>query len=134
MADENSVKAKIYDYAEIEEQYKPYVVLAYDKKIVNGNHDNCFEPNRYITRAEAGVVAVRLIDKTAVCRTRKITAAQARTTAARLHRRRRCTFATNGSDSNSGSEAQPFATVAKSKTIRAMNASNSLPDGGLPYI
>lgn len=45
------------------EEYKPYVLIAYDKKIVNGNHDNCFEPNRNITRAEASVMAVRLIDK-----------------------------------------------------------------------
>ena len=44
-------------------EYKPYVLIAYDKKIVNGNHDNCFEPNRNITRAEASVIAVRLIDK-----------------------------------------------------------------------
>ena len=40
IADENAVKAKIYDYAEIAEEYKPYVLIAYDKKIVNGNHDN----------------------------------------------------------------------------------------------
>ena len=57
IADENAVKAKIYDYAEIAEEYKPYVLIAYDKKIVNGNHDNCFEPNRNITRAEASVIA-----------------------------------------------------------------------------
>ena len=36
VGDENAVKSKINDYALIGEEYKPYVVLAYDKKIVNG--------------------------------------------------------------------------------------------------
>ena len=44
VVDENAVKSKIYDYAEIDDRYKPYVVLAYDKRIVNGNHESCFEP------------------------------------------------------------------------------------------
>ena len=133
VADENSVKAKIYDYAEIDEQYKDYVVVAYDKKIVNGNHNNCFEPQRDITRAEAGVMAVRLIDKNGGMQilpgnnsgTGAGTGSMATSTAALY-------VATNGSDSNNGSESSPFATVAKAKeTIRAMNASNTLPEGGV---
>ena len=132
VADENSVKAKIYDYAEIEEQYKPYVVLAYDKKIVNGNHDNCFEPNRYITRAEAGVVAVRLIDKNGGMQNPGNNGSTGPNNGGTVTSSAALYVATNGSDSNSGSEAQPFATVAKAKeAIRAMNASNSLPDGGV---
>ena len=132
VADENSVKAKIYDYAEIEEQYKPYVVLAYDKKIVNGNHDNCFEPDRYITRAEAGVVAVRLIDKNGGMQNPGNNGSTGPNNGGTVTSSAALYVATNGSDSNSGSEAQPFATVAKAKeAIRAMNASNSLPDGGV---
>ena len=132
VADENSVKAKIYDYAEIEEQYKPYVVLAYDKKIVNGNHDNCFEPNRYITRAEAGVVAVRLIDKNGGMQNPGNNGSTGPNNGGTVTSSAALYVAPNGSDSNSGSEAQPFATVAKAKeAIRAMNASNSLPDGGV---
>lgn len=132
VADENSVKAKIYDYAEIEEQYKPYVVLAYDKKIVNGNHDNCFEPDRYITRAEAGVVAVRLIDKNGGMQNPGNNGSTGPNNGGTVTSSAALYVATNGSDSNSGSEAQPFATVAKAKeAIRAMNASNSLPEGGV---
>ena len=132
VADENSVKAKIYDYAEIEEQYKPYVVLAYDKKIVNGNHDNCFEPNRYITRAEAGVVAVRLIDKNGGMQNPGNNGSTGPNNGGTVTSSAALYVAPNGSNSNSGSEAQPFATVAKAKeAIRAMNASNSLPDGGV---
>ena len=132
VADENSVKAKIYDYAEIEEQYKPYVVLAYDKKIVNGNHDNCFEPDRYITRAEAGVVAVRLIDKNGGMQNPGNNGSTGPNNGGTVTSSAALYVAPNGSDSNSGSEAQPFATVAKAKeAIRAMNASNSLPDGGV---
>lgn len=134
VADEDAVKAKIYDYAEIGEEYKPYVVVAYDKKIVNGNHENSFEPWRYITRAEAAVITVRLIDKNGGIKMPVDTnnpsgpngggTAIAASTALYV--------ATNGSDSNDGSEGAPFATVQKAKdTIRAMISSNSLPEGGV---
>lgn len=133
VADENAVKAKIYDYAEIDDRYKEYVVIAYDKRIVNGNHYNCFEPERLVTRAEAGVMAVRLIDKNGGIQVQPGNNAStgpntggAVTSAATLY------VAPNGNDSNNGSEASPFATVAKAKeAIRAMNASNSLPEGGV---
>ena len=131
VADENAVKAKIYDYAEIAEEYKPYVLIAYDKKIVNGNHDNCFEPNRNITRAEASVMAVRLIDKNGGIKEPSNGNGPNNnggevTSSAKLY------VAPNGSDNNDGSENSPFATVQKAKeTIRNMNAANSLPEGGV---
>ena len=132
VVDENAVKAKIYDYAEIDDRYKPYVVLAYDKRIVNGNHESCFEPNKYVTRAEAGVVAVRLIDKNGGVQTpgnngnTGTNNGSGTVAAAALY------VAEGGNDNNNGSEAQPFATVAKAKeAVRAMIASNSLPDGGV---
>lgn len=131
VADENAVKAKIYDYAEIAEEYKPYVLIAYDKKIVNGNHDNCFEPNRNITRAEASVIAVRLIDKNGGIKEPNNGNGPNNnggevTSSAKLY------VAPNGSDNNDGSESSPFATVQKAKeTIRNMNAANSLPEGGV---
>ncbi|MDR3922771.1 MAG: S-layer homology domain-containing protein, partial [Clostridia bacterium] len=131
VADENAVKAKIYDYAEIAEEYKPYVLIAYDKKIVNGNHDNCFEPNRNITRAEASVIAVRLIDKNGGIKVPDNGNGPNNnsgdvTSSAKLY------VAPNGSDNNDGSESSPFATVQKAKeTIKNMNAANSLPEGGV---
>lgn len=132
VADETAVKASIYDYAEIEEQYKPYVVVAYDKKIVNGNHDHCFEPNRAITRAEAGVMIVRLIDKNGGIQapdgpgTGVGPGGTTSAAAAKLY------VATNGNDSNDGSEGAPFATVQKAKdAIRAMNTAGTLPAGGV---
>ena len=129
VADENAVKAKIYDYAEIDERYKPYVVVAYDKKIVNGDHENRFEPNRYITRAEAGVMIVRLIDRNGGIQTSTEPGNQGGkevASAAKLY------VAVNGSDSNDGSESKPFATVQKAKdTIRTMKSTGSLPDGGV---
>ena len=134
VADENAVKAKIYDYAEIAEEYKPYVLIAYDKKIVNGNHDNCFEPNRNITRAEASVMAVRLIDKNGGIKEPDNGNGPNNnrgdvTSSAKLY------VAPNGSDNNDGSENSPFATVQKAKeTIRNMNAANSLPEGGVTDI
>lgn len=134
VADEDAVKAKIYDYAEIGEEYKPYVVVAYDKKIVNGNHENSFEPWRYITRAEAAVITVRLIDKNGGIKmpvdsnnpSGPNSGGTAIAASAALY------VATGGSDSNDGSEGAPFATVQKAKdTIRSMISSNSLPEGGV---
>ncbi len=132
VGDENAVKSKINDYALIGEEYKPYVVLAYDKKIVNGNHENCFEPNRYVTRAEAGVVTVRLIDKNGGIQTPGNTVNPGTNNGSGLTSAAKIYVATNGNDSGNGSEAQPFATVSKAKeAVRAMIASNSLPDGGV---
>lgn len=131
VADENAVKAKIYDYAEIDDVYKPYVLVAYDKKIVNGNHENSFEPSRLITRAEAGVIIGRLIDKNGGISTPS-SGAGTGTGGGEVAASAKLYVATNGSDSNDGSENSPFATVAKAKdTIKSMNASNSLPEGGV---
>lgn len=134
VADENAVKAKIYDYAEIPEEYKPYILVAYDKKIVNGNHLGSFEPNRCITRAEAGVITVRLIDKNGGIKQPSggnnggavTPGGDPSMAAAKLY------VAPNGNDSNDGSEGAPFATIQKAKdAIRAMNAGGTLPDGGV---
>lgn len=132
VVDENAVKAKIYDYAEIDDRYKPYVVLAYDKRIVNGNHESCFEPNKYVTRAEAGVVAVRLIDKNGGVQTPGNNGNTGTNNGGGTVSSAALYVAAGGNDNNNGSEAQPFATVAKAKeAVRAMIASNSLPDGGV---
>ncbi len=132
VVDENAVKAKIYDYAEIDDRYKPYVVLAYDKRIVNGNHESCFEPNKYVTRAEAGVVAVRLIDKNGGVQTPGNNGNNGTNNGGGTVSSAALYVAAGGNDNNNGSEAQPFATVAKAKeAVRAMIASNSLPDGGV---
>lgn len=133
VADENAVKAKISDYAEIEERYKPYVVAAYDKKLVNGDHANRFQPTRMLSRAEAGVIAVRLIDRNGGIHNMTESGQQTGpssggnvTASAALY------VAPNGSDSNNGSESSPFATVSRAKEeIRSMNKANTLPEGGV---
>lgn len=132
VADEEAIKAKIYDYAEIAEQYKPYVIVAYDKKIVNGNHENCFEPNADITRAEAGVIAVRLIDKNGGIKT-PVTPGQPNNPGGTTVASSAALYvATNGSESGDGSENAPFATIAQAKdAVRSMIASNALPAGGV---
>lgn len=134
VADENSVKAQISDYALIDDSYKDYVIVAYDKKIVNGDHNNNFNPNSDVTRAEAGVMAVRLIDKNGGIITSgggtsvgpNTGQGGVTTASAALY------VATNGNDSNDGSEGSPFATLKKAQeTIRSMNSSGSLPEGGV---
>lgn len=132
VADEEAVKAKIYDYAEIEEEYKPYVLVAYDKKIVNGNHENSFEPGRLITRAEAGVITGRLIDKNGGIKAPIDGSGSNGNGSGNVTASAKLYVAPNGNDSNDGSEGSPFATVQKAKdTIKSMNASNSLPEGGV---
>lgn len=132
VADETAVKAKIYDYAEIDEQYKPYVLVVYDKKIVNGNHENCFEPARTITRAEAGVIIGRLIDKNGGIRKPNDGNSQGNQGGEVVNSSAKLYVASNGNDSNDGSENAPFATVQKAKdAVRAMNASGNLPEGGV---
>lgn len=132
VADENAVKAKIYDYAEISDEYKPYIIVAYDKQLVNGDHNNCFDPNRYITRAEASVITVRLIDKNGGIQqpggpiTDPSDPGGTMVASAALY------VATNGNDNNDGSEGSPFATIQKAKdTIRSMKSAGSLPEGGV---
>jgi len=130
---ENTVKARIYDYAEIPEEYKPYVVVAYDKKIVNGNHENRFEPYRYATRAEVSVIVARLIERNGGIKMPSSggTNTNAGTnnmpvSSAALY------VAANGNDSADGSEAAPFATLKRAKeAVRNMISSGSLPEGGV---
>ncbi len=134
VADENAVKAKISDYALIDEEYKDYVIVAYDKKIVNGDHENNFDPGRDITRAEAGVMAVRLIDNNGgIINSGGNTGVGPNTgTGGTVTASAALYVAPNGNDSNDGSEGSPFATLAKAKeTVRSMNTSNSLPEGGV---
>ena len=132
VADENAIKAKIYDYAEIGEQYKPYVVVAYDKKIVNGNHENCFVPNMEITRAEASVIAVRLIDKNGGIASPVTPGGGTNPGGTGTVSSAALYVATNGSESGDGSENAPFATIQQAKdAVRNMIASNALPDGGV---
>ncbi|HIT84916.1 MAG TPA: S-layer homology domain-containing protein [Candidatus Ornithomonoglobus intestinigallinarum] len=134
VADENAVKSKIYDYAEIPEEYKPYIVVAYDKQLVNGDHNNCFGGSRNITRAEASVITVRLIDKNGGIQQNPGTITDPGTqpgggtmvASAALY------VATNGNDNSDGSEGAPFATIQKAKdTIREMKAAGALPEGGV---
>ncbi len=127
------VKAKIYDYAEISDEYKPYVVVAYGKRLITGYDDNRFMPYRPITRAEACTVVTRLIDQNGGIKLPSTGDAagttpggQGTTAAGKLY------VALTGNDSNDGSEAKPFATLQKAKdAIRAMKASGGLPEGGV---
>ncbi|MDD6484941.1 MAG: S-layer homology domain-containing protein [Clostridiales bacterium] len=129
VADENAVKAKVYDWAEIDENYKPYVLVAYDKKIINGDHENRFNPQRYVTRAEAGVIAGRLIDKNGGIQqpgTGAIAGTGVTEASAKLY------VSPSGNDNNDGSEGSPFATVNRAKeAVRSMNTAGNLPDGGV---
>lgn len=132
VADENAVKAKIYDYAEISDEYKPYVIVAYDKHLVNGDHNNCFDPNRYITRAEASVITVRLIDKNGGIQQPGGTITDPSKPGGTMVASAALYVATNGNDNNDGSEGAPFATIQKAKdTIRSMKSAGSLPEGGV---
>ncbi len=130
---EEAVKASIYDYADIAEEYKPYVVVAYGKKLITGYDDDRFMPYRPITRAEACTVVTRLIDQNGGIKLPSggdnpgtTPGGETTASAGKLY------VSLDGNDSNDGSEAKPFATLEKARdTIRAMKASGGLPEGGV---
>lgn len=52
---------KISDYYDIYNDYKEYVLAAYDNRIMNGYEDNTFRGGEQSTRAEAGVIISRMM-------------------------------------------------------------------------
>lgn len=63
VADTSTYSAKLKDYNNIEDEYKPYVLQAYAKGIISGYEDGTFRDDGFLTRAEASSVLVRLIEK-----------------------------------------------------------------------
>ncbi|HBY21005.1 MAG: hypothetical protein A2Y24_07390 [Clostridiales bacterium GWE2_32_10] len=51
------------DYDSIKELYKTYILKAYSKGILGGYEDGEFKPSNSLTRAEASVVIIRMIDE-----------------------------------------------------------------------
>lgn len=128
--DEYALKASIYDYAEISEDYKEYVLIAAGEKIITCYEDATFRADSFLTRAEASTVIIRLIDRNGGIQKPVVsgdgTSAGTVASAASLY------VSPGGSDSNDGSEVSPFATIAAAKAaIRKMNEAGSLPEGGV---
>lgn len=128
--DEYSVKASIYDYAEINEDYKEEVIRAAGEKIITCYEDGSFRAGGWQTRAEACSVIVRLIDRNGGIKLPSSQTGGGTNTgvasSAGLY------VAVDGSDSADGSIGSPFATIAAAKAaIRKMNEANALPAGGV---
>lgn len=60
--DTSVAQGKIKEFASIEEEYKPYILQAYAKGILNGYEDGTFRYDGFLTRAEASAVIMRMID------------------------------------------------------------------------
>ena len=60
--DTSVVQGKIKEFESIEEEYKPYILQAYAKGILNGYEDGTFRYDGFLTRAEASAVIMRMID------------------------------------------------------------------------
>ncbi len=128
--DEYSIKSVIYDYAEIPEEYKEYVMQAVAEKIITCYEDGSFQPWRALTRAEACTVIVRLIDRNGGISVPST--GEPGNNQTDVSSNASFYVATNGSDSNDGSINAPFATIAAAKNaVRAMNEAGVLPEGGV---
>ena len=130
-ADADAIKAKIYDYAETNDDLKEYVIVAYGEKIITGYENNEFRPNSLSSRAEAVTVITRLIDRNGGISVpgqggNQTGSNQGLTSAASIY------VALNGNDSNDGSINAPFATLKKAQEyVRGMIAAGNLPAGGV---
>lgn len=128
--DEYALKAAIYDYADVQEDYKEYVLRAAGEKIITCYEDGSFRAGRYLTRAEACTVVIRLIDRNGGIALpggdNQMAGGAAVNASASLY------VSPDGNDSGNGSIGSPFATIAAAKAaIRKMNESNALPNGGV---
>ena len=133
-ADEYTVKSKIYDYAEVPEEYKEDVIVAFGENIITGYEDGSFRPYEYVTRAQASAVMVRFIEKNGGIKNPDITNPDPNgnggtqvASSAKIY------VATNGNDtSGTGSESAPYATIGKAKdAVRDMISAGNLPEGGV---
>ena len=131
-ADEYEVKSKIYDYAEISEEYKDDVIVAVGEKIITCYEDGTFRPNENLTRAQASAIMVRFIDRNGGIKLPEISGSEDVNGSGTQFASAAIYVATNGNDSGTGTIDSPFATLSKAKdTVREMIASNSLPEGGV---
>ncbi len=132
-ADEYTVKSKIYDYAEIAEDYKEDVIVAVGEKIITGYEDGSFRPYDVVTRAQASAVMVRFIDKNGGIKTPEIvTPTPGGNNGSTVASSAKIYVATNGDDNASGTESAPYQTIAKAKdAVHDMIAAGKLPEGGV---
>lgn len=129
-----NAKALIYDYAEVSDDYKEFVLIVYDSRIMTGYDNDSFRPKSFVTRAEAAVTVVRLIDKNGgIAETGSgIAGSENGLNIPSVNAAQSLYVSLSGSDSNDGSEKSPFKTISKAKdTVRAMIQAGNLPDDGV---
>lgn len=133
MLDEYSLKASIYDYAEIDEDYKEYVIRAAGEKIITCYEDGTFRGEAYLSRAEACTVVIRLIDRNGgIVRPIDSSGNGVMNDSTVIASASSIYVSTNGNDGNNGSINSPLATIAGAKAaIRKMNEAGVLPSGGV---
>lgn len=132
-ADEYTVKSKVYDYAEVAEDYKEDVIVAVGEKIITGYEDGSFRPYEIVTRAQASAVMVRFIDKNGGIKIPEVISPDINTgTGSQIASSSKIYVAANGNDNAEGTESAPYATIGRAKeAVREMIAQNKLPDGGV---
>lgn len=59
----NKYKAKVPDYIKISEKYKQHALYAYATGMITGDQNGYFNPKNNLTRAEAAVIIMRLLDE-----------------------------------------------------------------------
>ncbi len=113
---------QISDYYDIQNEYKEYVLAAYNSHLINGYGDNSFGPERTMTRAEACVVITRML---------KIKP-MPDDTAPTIDTDSIYFVSADGNDANAGTQDAPFKTIEKARdTVRQVIASGQYPEEGI---
>ena len=102
--------------------------------LMTGYDNDSFRPKSFVTRAEAAVTVVRLIDKNGgIAETGSgIAGSENGLNIPSVNAAQSLYVSLSGSDSNDGSEKSPFKTISKAKdTVRAMIQAGNLPDDGV---
>lgn len=124
-AEKAKIIANISDYYDILNDYKEYVLAAYENKLISGYGDNSFGSAKNMTRAEACVVITRMMNVKPQPQATELPGSI--TEAGSIYY-----VSTEGSDENEGSEAKPFATIEKARdTIREIIAAGKYPAEGI---
>ena len=110
-------KNKIADYDKIPDQYKSYILKAFEQKIINGYEDGSFQYAKNATRAEAAVMIVRMMDKN---------------TAGLSNITELYVSAAGNDDTNKGTKEAPFKTIERARdAIRELKTAGAYPEKGI---
>jgi len=122
IANEESVIREITDYYDTLNEYKKYILIAYQNNIMNGYEDNSFRYLKPLTRGESAVLITRML---------KIKPLEG-DTPPDIDTDSIYFVSVDGSDSNDGSIDAPFASIKRAKEkVREIIDAGLYPEEGI---